>query len=105
MASANRDETVFEDPDTFNMHRSNAKAHLGFGLGIHNCIGSGLARLELRVAFEHLVRAFSRVHCAPDEEQPWVKSFMSRGVSSLRPPADRAKSKVSLRSGALCEAK
>jgi cytochrome P450 len=84
VASANRDETVFEDSDTFDMHRSNAKAHLGFGLGIHNCIGSGLARLELRVAFEHLVRAFSRVNCAPDEELPWIKSFLSRGVSSLR---------------------
>ena len=43
VASANRDETQFEDPDTFDMHRSNAKAHLGFGLGIHNCIGSCLA--------------------------------------------------------------
>jgi len=35
------------------------------------------------VAFEHLVKAFSRVHFASDEEQPWVKSFMNRGFSSL----------------------
>lgn len=84
VASANRDEAVFEDPDRFNMYRSNAKEHLGFGIGIHHCIGSGLARLELQIAFEHLVKAFSGVDCASDEELPWVKSFMSRGVSCLK---------------------
>jgi len=83
VASANRDETVFEDPDTFNMYRKNAKAHLGFGIGIHHCIGSGLARLELQIAFEYLVKAFSKVECAPDEDLAWIQSFLNRGVSHL----------------------
>ena len=68
VASANRDETVFEDPETFNMYSKNAKAHLGFGTGIHHCIGSGLARLELQIAFAYLVKAFSKGDCASDED-------------------------------------
>ncbi len=52
--SANRDETVFTDPYTFDIRRS-PNEHLAFGHGSHFCLGSSLARLELQVAFEELL--------------------------------------------------
>lgn len=58
LASANRDDSVFENGDTFNIHRSNASAHLTFGRGIHTCIGLALARMEGRVAMEEVFKRF-----------------------------------------------
>jgi cytochrome P450 family 142 subfamily A polypeptide 1 len=51
--SANRDEDVFDDPDTFKADR-NPNPHLGFGIGTHFCLGANLARNELKVVFEEL---------------------------------------------------
>jgi len=52
--TANRDRRVFDDPDTFDIDRN--PAHLGFGIGSHFCLGANLARMEMRVAFEELLR-------------------------------------------------
>lgn len=52
--SANRDEEVFPDADTFDVGRT-PNEHLAFGIGEHFCLGAGLARLELRVIFEELL--------------------------------------------------
>jgi cytochrome P450 family 142 subfamily A polypeptide 1 len=52
--SANRDADEFDDPDTFRVERN--PHHLGFGLGKHFCMGANLARMEMRVAFEELLR-------------------------------------------------
>ena len=54
-ASANRDETVFENPEAVDLDRKNLKAHLTFGFGIHHCLGAPLARLEARIALEELL--------------------------------------------------
>ncbi|OBK63094.1 cytochrome [Mycobacterium colombiense] len=59
-ASANRDERVFEDPDRFDIHRSNVRSQIAFGFGIHNCLGAHLARLEARVALEEIFKRFPR---------------------------------------------
>jgi cytochrome P450 len=54
-ASANRDEDVFEDAETFRLHRPNMKDSLHFGRGTHMCVGAALARLELVVALERML--------------------------------------------------
>lgn len=56
-AAANRDPAVFEDPDTFSLDRP-SKRHLAFGLGVHFCLGSELARMEARTALTALVTRF-----------------------------------------------
>jgi hypothetical protein len=73
--SANRDEREFEAADRFDVRRR-IKRHLGFGQGIHFCLGKSLARLEARVAFEELL-----TH-APEYElagpAPWLPSMWAR---------------------------
>ena len=55
-ASANRDEAVFPDADQFRLRRPNIRQHLAFGRGPHMCAGIALARQELRIALEELLR-------------------------------------------------
>lgn len=56
MAAANRDESRFADPDTFDPRRANGSQHLTFGAGPHFCVGQPLARVELQVALGTLTR-------------------------------------------------
>jgi cytochrome P450 len=58
-ASANRDESVFPEPDEFRLDRPNIRQHLAFGRGPHMCAGVALARQELRVALDELLRQTS----------------------------------------------
>jgi len=53
-SSANRDEDEFEDPDRFCIDRN--PTHVAFGLGSHFCLGANLARMEMRVAIEQVLR-------------------------------------------------
>ena len=61
--SANRDPEAFDDPDTIVLDRENNR-HLTFGSGIHRCVGSNLARLELRVGLREWLRRFPRFELA-----------------------------------------
>jgi cytochrome P450 len=78
--AANHDERVFENPEYFDIHRE-IERHVGFGFGIHLCVGAALARLETRIAFEELLARY------PDYElrQPMTRAYSSnvRGLSNL----------------------
>ncbi|CAE6960820.1 Linalool 8-monooxygenase [Paraburkholderia domus] len=66
--SANRDEAIFEDGDTFHADRMNARDHVGFGSGIHRCLGRHVAYAELRLLWEEVIRRFSHIRvCEPPE--------------------------------------
>ncbi|MCA1737478.1 MAG: cytochrome P450 [Actinobacteria bacterium] len=68
LASANRDERQFEDPEVFDIHRENAAKHLAFSQGIHYCLGAPLARLEARIAFELLTARMPDLRLAPEDQ-------------------------------------
>nr|WP_208411403.1 cytochrome P450 [Mycolicibacterium fluoranthenivorans] len=78
--SANRDELVFTAPDTFDITRK-PNPHLGFGYGVHYCLGANLARLELRVMFEELLTRFSGAELAAPVE--WTRSNRHTGIRHL----------------------
>lgn len=80
--SANRDETVFADADAFRVDRE-PNEHLAFGIGTHFCLGANLARLELRVLFEELVRRLPDLRLAPGGRAERVPSLLVRGIASL----------------------
>jgi cytochrome P450 len=79
--AANRDPTVFHDADTFIIDRQENR-HLAFGLGIHRCAGSNLARLEMRVAIEEFIKRFPRFELADPGAVAWAQGQV-RGPRSL----------------------
>ncbi len=80
-ASANRDEAVFDDPGTFSLDRGEElrKHHLGFGFGIHLCVGAALARLEAVSALEAVLDRIPHMELAPGFAYERVPFFMMRG--------------------------
>lgn len=69
--SANRDESRFRDADTLVFDETRG-GNAVFGLGVHRCIGSHLARLEIEVAFDELLRQARNLRLAPDAEITWT---------------------------------
>ncbi|HEU4946509.1 MAG TPA: cytochrome P450 [Kribbella sp.] len=81
IGSANRDPDVFTAPDTFDVGRAD-NPHLGFGLGIHHCLGAPLARLESRIALSALVRRVGRWE-RTTHELAYKDNIALRGLASL----------------------
>jgi cytochrome P450 len=79
--SGNRDETVFERPNEFIIGRANARRHLSFGFGIHRCMGSHLAELQLRILWEEILLRFATVEVVG--EPAYVKSAFVKGYTAL----------------------
>ncbi|MFJ5803752.1 cytochrome P450 family protein [Streptomyces decoyicus] len=83
LASAHRDPSRYPDPDRFDIHRQN-KSHLALGLGIHYCLGAPLARLELRIALDTMLRRFPGLTLnVPADQLCWRSSFRSHVLKSL----------------------
>jgi cholest-4-en-3-one 26-monooxygenase len=78
--SANRDEAVFPDAGRFDVGRD-PNPHLGFGVGEHFCLGSHLARLELRILFEELIRHFPDIDLAGPPRR--LRSNFIHGIKEL----------------------
>jgi cholest-4-en-3-one 26-monooxygenase len=78
--SANRDEAVFEDPQTFDVGRS-PNEHIAFGKGEHFCLGANLARLELVVMFEEVLKRMPDMELAGQPER--LRSNFIRGIKRM----------------------
>ena len=83
LASADRDPAHFPNPDTFDITRENNR-HLGFGLGIHYCLGSALARSEGQIAINTLLQRYPTLClAAPPEQLKWRTIPILRGLHHL----------------------
>jgi len=80
LAAANRDPSVFAEPDRLDVGRSK-NPHQTFGGGIHSCIGAPLARLEGRIAFELLLARYPKIERSGDAV--WHDRINVRGLASL----------------------
>lgn len=78
--SANRDEDAFEAPDEFRVTRS-PNRHLGFGFGVHHCLGRVLAEMEVEAFYRELGRRIDKVRVAGGQE--WVKTNLVGGLKKL----------------------
>ena len=81
-ASANRDERVFDDPERFDVTRDHNQ-HVAFGFGTHFCLGASLARLEIRVMFEELLRRLPDLHLAAGAQPRIVPAAFSRAYDAV----------------------
>ncbi len=81
LGSANRDERVFSDPDSFNIRRSTTPMHLGFGDGIHHCLGSPLVRKVAPMAFRVLLQRLPQMRL--DGLPQWQTDPYLRSVVNL----------------------
>ncbi len=81
LPAANRDSGLVADSDRFDIARP-ANQHLGFGHGIHHCLGAPLARMEMRIAFPALLRRFPTLRLA-DEEIAWASDHAIYGLKEL----------------------
>lgn len=81
--AANRDENVFDDPESLDLTRQR-NPHVAFGYGAHHCLGAQLARVELQVALEALLERFPSLRLSlPLDEIPWKSGLLVRGPKQL----------------------
>ena len=81
LAAANRDPSVFPNPDVVDIQSRESRAHVGFGMGRHSCLGVGLARMEAVTLFRQMAERFPRVQLVEDAPVTW-------GGRSLRTPLE-----------------
>lgn len=82
-AAANRDPAVFEQPNELCIGRADAGEHLGFGHGIHFCVGARLARMEARIVLQELLRASRSFKLSEPDGVRHISSIFVRRLTSL----------------------
>ncbi|MDP7989306.1 cytochrome P450 [Bacillus sp. MHSD_36] len=83
LASANRDETVFENPEVFDITRKNNR-HIAFGHGSHFCLGAPLARLEAKIAITTLFNRMPDLQIKGNREEiKWQGNYLMRSLEEL----------------------
>ncbi len=81
--SANRDESVYTDPDKLDLLRQEA-SHVGFGYGPHHCLGAQLARMELQVALHTLLTRLPSLRFAGSERDvAWKRGLSTRAPERM----------------------
>jgi len=81
--AANRDEDVFEDPDSFDPTRKNVQQHVAFGSAPHFCLGAPLARLEIQIMLEQLSQRFRTLRLVDGQELEYVPNTAMRALRRL----------------------
>ncbi|HEY0739442.1 MAG TPA: cytochrome P450 [Herpetosiphonaceae bacterium] len=81
--AANRDDEMFAEPERFDIDRPNKEQHLGFGRGIHFCVGAALARLEARIAITALAERIPSARLAPGYRPTYLPSLLHRGPQQV----------------------
>ena len=82
-ASGNRDERHFDNPEQIDLDRKNLKSHLAFGRGIHQCLGAQLARLEIKIALQELLKRTELIVLGEQKKIHHVPSIFIRELHSL----------------------
>jgi cytochrome P450 len=82
LGAANRQEDRYPNPDTFDIFRP-ARGHLGWGHGVHVCLGMHLARLEMRTAINLLLDRLPSLRLDPDGDDPHIRGQVFRSPTSL----------------------
>ena len=88
--AANRDPRQFESPNEFRLDRADGRLHLGFGFGIHTCVGAPLARAEARASLVRLLARLTDIKISEREHGPagarryeYSPTYMLRGLERL----------------------
>ena len=79
--SGNRDTEVFDDPDTFRIDRENARKHIAFGFGLHRCMGNRVAEMQIRIAWEEILKRFSKLEVVGEPVR--IRSAFVKGYAEL----------------------
>jgi cytochrome P450 len=82
LGAANRQDERYVDPDRFDIFRQ-PRAHIGFGHGVHVCLGMHLARLEMRVALNLLLDRLPNMRLDPGSDDPYIRGQAFRSPTSL----------------------
>ena len=82
-ASANRQPDIWDDPDSFDIHRANANQHISFGKGVHFCLGARFAKFETQLVTEILAERIPTLRLVESQEFSYFPNITFRGPNEL----------------------